>query len=234
MQLYANTMLNCIPEGPRAFGARVEAAGGPDGPGLPRFCPGPASPPGQVEGSAQGSYIVSLRWRGTAPVGAILLPPLAAYTHRPSGRYRIPRPEAAAPCIGQPTKGRPFYVQAKGLLRLTRRPYAGSPHSEHNPSIQPAAAAAPPLALGNMVQPAIAAESGHTVPLSHCPTISPAHYFLSIFTYSSPVSSISAFPPVRSVKKRIWVSLFPGRQRNLITTLSVKARSLTIMSVSLM
>ena len=39
MQLYANTTLNCIPEGPRAVGARVEAADGPYGPGPPRFCP---------------------------------------------------------------------------------------------------------------------------------------------------------------------------------------------------
>ena len=40
---------------------------------------------------------------------------------------------SAAAVNGQPTKGRPFYGQAKGLLRLTRRPYAGSPQSEHNP-----------------------------------------------------------------------------------------------------
>ena len=32
--------------------------------------------------------------------------------------------------VGQPTIGRPFYVQAKGQLRLTWRPSAGSPHSE--------------------------------------------------------------------------------------------------------
>ena len=34
---------------------------------------------------------------------------------------------SAAPCIGQPTKGRPFYGQAKGQLRLTWRSYAGPP-----------------------------------------------------------------------------------------------------------
>ena len=44
MQLYADTTLNCIPEGPRAHtGARVEAADGPYGPGPPRFCPGSAN-----------------------------------------------------------------------------------------------------------------------------------------------------------------------------------------------
>ena len=32
--------------------------------------------------------------------------------------------------VGQPTIGRPFYVQAKGQLRLTWRPSAGSPQSE--------------------------------------------------------------------------------------------------------
>ncbi len=87
--LHADTILNCIPEGPRALsGARVEAAIGPDGPGPPGFCPGPAAPPGQVEGSAQGSYVVSLPLGRWAPDGVILLPPVAAYTHRPSGRYR--------------------------------------------------------------------------------------------------------------------------------------------------
>ena len=51
-------------------GLRVEAAAGPDGPGLPGFCPESASPPGLFEGFAQGSYKVSLRWRGMAPFGA--------------------------------------------------------------------------------------------------------------------------------------------------------------------
>ena len=48
----------------------VEAAIGPDGPGPPGFCPGPATPPGQVEGSAQGSYVESLPLGRWAPVGA--------------------------------------------------------------------------------------------------------------------------------------------------------------------
>ena len=60
----------------------------------------------------------------------------------------------------------------------------------------------------------------------------PASHFF-IFTYSSPISSITAFPPVRSVKKRICFSPFSGRQRNSSTTLSVKSRFLTIMSLSL-
>ena len=60
----------------------------------------------------------------------------------------------------------------------------------------------------------------------------PVSHF-SIFTYSSPISSITAFPPVRSVKKRICFSPFSGRQRNSSTTLSVKSRFLTIMSLSL-
>ena len=42
------------------------------------------TPPGRVEGSAQGSYEVSLRWRGTAPLGApFFMPPLAAKTGQP-------------------------------------------------------------------------------------------------------------------------------------------------------
>ncbi len=35
--------------------------------------------------------------------------------------------------VGQPTIGRPFYVQAKGQPRLTWRPSAGSPQSEGSP-----------------------------------------------------------------------------------------------------
>ena len=39
------------------------------------------TPPGRVEGSALGRYIVSLRWRGTAPFRApFFMPPLAAKT----------------------------------------------------------------------------------------------------------------------------------------------------------
>ena len=37
----------------------------------------------RVEGSALGSYIVSLRWRGTAPSAPFLMPPLAAKTIQP-------------------------------------------------------------------------------------------------------------------------------------------------------
>ena len=42
------------------------------------------TPPGPFEGCAQGSYEVSLRWRGTAPYGApFFMPPLAAKTGQP-------------------------------------------------------------------------------------------------------------------------------------------------------
>ena len=42
------------------------------------------TPPGRVEGSALGSYIAPLRWRGTAPLGApFFMPPLAAKTGQP-------------------------------------------------------------------------------------------------------------------------------------------------------
>ena len=38
------------------------------------------TPPGRVEGSTLGSYIVSLRWRGTVPSAPFFIPPLAAKT----------------------------------------------------------------------------------------------------------------------------------------------------------
>ena len=38
------------------------------------------TPPGRVECFALGSYIVSLRWRGTALSAPIFMPPLAAKT----------------------------------------------------------------------------------------------------------------------------------------------------------
>ena len=41
------------------------------------------TPPGRVEGSALGSYIVSLRWRGTAPSAPFFIPPLAVKTIQP-------------------------------------------------------------------------------------------------------------------------------------------------------
>ena len=41
------------------------------------------TPPGRVEGSALGRYIVSLRWRGTAPSAPFFIPPLAAKTIQP-------------------------------------------------------------------------------------------------------------------------------------------------------
>ena len=88
--------------------ARVEAASGPDGPGLPEFCPGPASPPGQVEGlPAQGSYIVSLRWRGGRPSGAILYAAVAALSHQSTIR---PLSEANTTLLyNQPRQRRPFH-----------------------------------------------------------------------------------------------------------------------------
>ena len=56
----------------------------------------------------------------------------------------FPLPTAVLPPITvSRQKGRPFYGQAEGLLRQTRRPYAGSPQSEHNPFTQPAPSGAP-------------------------------------------------------------------------------------------
>ena len=56
------------------------------------------TPPGRVEGSALGRYIVSLRWRGMALSAPFFMPPLAAKTfptalrasemHSPFGDWR--------------------------------------------------------------------------------------------------------------------------------------------------
>ena len=41
------------------------------------------TPPGRVECSALGRYIVPLRWRGTSPSAPFFIPPLAAKTIQP-------------------------------------------------------------------------------------------------------------------------------------------------------
>ena len=50
-----------------ALRARVDGAAGPLALGAKGSVRDRLTPPGRVEGSALGSYIVSLRWRGTAP-----------------------------------------------------------------------------------------------------------------------------------------------------------------------
>ena len=54
------------------------------------------TPPGRVEGSALGSYIVSLRWRGTAPSAPFFMLPLAAKTIQPPWRARKCNPPLVA------------------------------------------------------------------------------------------------------------------------------------------
>jgi len=81
------------------MGVRVDGAAGPLALGAKGSVRDRLTPPGRVEGSALGSYIVSLRWRGTAPFRApFFIPPLAAKTfttalrasemHSPFGGWR--------------------------------------------------------------------------------------------------------------------------------------------------
>ena len=60
----------CLPVFPKvdALRARVEAAAGPLALGAKGSACDRLTPYRRVEGSALGSYIVSLRWRGTAPL----------------------------------------------------------------------------------------------------------------------------------------------------------------------
>ena len=60
--------------------------------------------------------------RGTSPQGE-------------ARRYVLSFPSYSSFWVGQPTIGKPFYVQSKGQLRLTWRPYAGPPHSEESRSL---------------------------------------------------------------------------------------------------
>ena len=90
---------------------------------------------GRCEGiKASGWWLVAgerltVRDRG-APDGAVaggwwLVP---SYKLLATSYLHTRRPLSSG--VGQPTIGRPFYVQAKGQLRLTWRPSAGSPQSE--------------------------------------------------------------------------------------------------------
>ena len=74
------------------------------------------TPPGRVEGSALGRYIVSLRWRGTAPSAPFFIPPLAAKTIQPPcGRGKCILPLwwlASPPC---PVGSMPLDSRVAGL-----------------------------------------------------------------------------------------------------------------------
>ena len=82
---------------------------------------------GGLRALALGSYIVSLRWRGTAPSAPFLMPPLAAKTIQPPcGRRKCIPPLVAGattfpPQFGGAAKGKRLNGQAR---RLT------SPHLE--------------------------------------------------------------------------------------------------------
>ena len=63
------------------MGVKVNGAAGPLALGAKGSACDRLTPYRQVEGSALGSYIVSLRWQGTAPFRApFFMPPLAAKT----------------------------------------------------------------------------------------------------------------------------------------------------------
>ena len=131
----------CFPVFPKVDAASPRGLMAPPGlrPWAPRVLSGTGCRlPDGLRAPALGSYIVSLRWRGTAPSAPFLMPPLAAktFTTALSGvGNAIPLWWLAPPPFPRSSVGRQKESVLMGrlgaLLRPTWRSYAGPPQGHY-------------------------------------------------------------------------------------------------------